>query len=163
MKQIFSAIVIMLMMVSIFSCGKKEAGLGGAVDFSITDLEGNSVKLSEYRGKTVLVNVWATWCAPCIKEIPDLKEIHAEYKDSNVVVLGVLLESQSPEAAKPMVVDQLQINYPTWYGDDAFAKQFQIQAFPTTIIIDKNGKVVSRNVGLQNKERFLNLLKAAGI
>ena len=76
--------------------------------------------------------------------------------------MGVLLESQSPEAAKP-IVDQLQINYPTWYGDDAFAKQFQIQAFPTTVIIDKNGKMVSRNVGLQNKERFLNLLKAAGI
>ena len=158
-----SQVIIAVFILLLSGCTKKQGTMEGAIDFVITDLDGNTAKLSQYRGKTVLLNVWATWCGPCLKEIPDLKEIHQQYRDKDVVVLGVLLDSDSPEAAKPIVLDQLQIDYPTWYGDDAFAKQFQIQAFPTTVIIDKNGKVVSRNVGLQNKERFLNLLKAAGI
>lgn len=149
--------------ISLSACGKKELAPDGGIDFTVTDLNGKAVTFSEYRGKTVLLNIWATWCGPCLKEIPDLKEIHRDYKDKGVVVLGVLLESESPEAAKPIVMDQLKIDYPTWYGNDEFAKQFRIQAFPTTVIIDKNGKIVSHNVGLQNKERFLTMLKAAGI
>jgi cytochrome c-type biogenesis protein len=155
--------IIILFFFVFFACGNKQAPMDGAVNFTITDLDGKTVEFSQYRGKTVLLNIWATWCGPCLKEIPDLKEIHRDYKDKGVVVLGVLLDSESPEAAKPIVIDQLKIDYPTWYGNDDFAKQFGIQAFPTTVIIDKNGKVVSQNLGLQNKERFLNLLKAAGM
>lgn len=152
---------IVLFFFVFFACGNKQT-TDGVVNFTVTDLDGKTMEFSQYRGKTVVLNVWATWCGPCLKEIPDLKEIHREFKDKGVVVLGVLLESESPEAAKP-IVEQLTIDYPTWYGNDEFAKQFSIQAFPTTIIIDKNGKIVSQNVGLQNKDRFLNLLKAAGI
>lgn len=155
--------IIVLFFFVFFACGNKQTTVDGVVNFTITDLDGKTVEFSQYRGKTVLLNIWATWCGPCLKEIPDLKEIHRDYKDKGVVVLGVLLDSESPEAAKPIVIDQLKIDYPTWYGNDDFAKQFGIQAFPTTVIIDKNGKVVSQNLGLQNKERFLNLLKAAGI
>ncbi len=153
---------IVLFFFVFFACGNKQATTDGIVNFTATDLDGKTMEFLQYRGKTVVLNVWATWCGPCLKEIPDLKEIHREFKDKGVVVLGVLLESESPEAAKP-IVEQLTIDYPTWYGNDEFAKQFGIQAFPTTIIIDKNGKIVSQNVGLQNKDRFLNLLKAAGM
>lgn len=163
MSQIISQIVFVVCLLVLSGCAKKDGATDGGIDFTVTDLDGRTVQLSEFRGKTVLLNIWATWCGPCIKEIPDLKEIYEQLKDKDVVVLSVLLDSESPEAAKPIVRDQLKINYPTWYGNDAFAKQFQIQAFPTTVIIDKNGKIISRNVGLQNKERFLNLLKAAGI
>lgn len=155
--------MIVWVFVAFSGCSKQNASVTEGVDFTIKDLDGNQVQLSQFRGKTVLLNIWATWCGPCLKEIPDLMEIHEQYHDQGVVVLGVLLESDSPEAAKPIVREQLKITYPTWYGDDAFAKLFQVRAFPTTVIVDKNGKLVSRNVGLQNKERFLNLLKAAGI
>ncbi|MBX7153212.1 TlpA family protein disulfide reductase, partial [bacterium] len=123
---------IILVLFLIFSgCGKKESIQpvnDGGINFTIQDLDGKTVSLSEYRGKTVLLNIWATWCGPCIKEIPELKEIHAELKNNGVVVLGVLLDSESPEKAKPIVYDELKIDYPTWYGDDAFARQFQIAA-----------------------------------
>jgi thiol-disulfide isomerase/thioredoxin len=162
MKRLIPCILPFIMLLMFGGCAKKQAVADGGIDFNVMDLDGKAVKFSDYRGKTVLLNIWATWCGPCIKEIPDLKEIYAQFKDKNVVVLGVLLDSESPAAAKPIVLEQLRIDYPTWYGDDAFAKQFGIQAFPTTVIIDKNGKIVSQNVGLQNKERFINLLKAAG-
>lgn len=160
-SHIFNLLVLTLFIL-LSACSKKETIVEGSIDFTVTDLDGKTVSFSEFRGKTVILNIWATWCGPCLKEIPDLKEINLEYKDKGVVVLGVLLDSESPEAAKP-IVEQLKIDYPTWYGNDAFAKQFGVQAFPTTVIIDKNGKAVSQNVGLQNKERFINLLKAAGI
>ncbi len=163
MRLFIGFVYVSMLFLSVSACGQKQASSQGQVNFSATDLSGNKMEFSQYRGKTVLLNIWATWCGPCLKEIPDLKEIHEQYKDKDVVVLGVLLDSESPEAAKPIVEEQLKITYPTWYGDDAFAKQFGVQAFPTTVIIDKNGNVVSTNVGLQNKERFLNLLKAAGI
>ncbi|HMW32903.1 MAG TPA: TlpA disulfide reductase family protein [bacterium] len=137
----------------LMSSGCNKPGSGGAVDFTIKDLDGNTVSLSQYRGKTVLLNIWATWCGPCKKEIPDLIALHNEMKDKDVVVLGVLLESESAEASKP-TVKEFNINYPVWYGDDAFAQQFQVQAFPTTVIIDKNGKSVKTMIGLQSKAKF---------
>ncbi|NUM82496.1 TlpA family protein disulfide reductase [bacterium] len=157
--------IIFVLFLMLTGCGKKDTiptVNDGGINFTVKDLDGKTVSLSEYRGKTVLLNIWATWCGPCIKEIPDLKEIHTEQKNNGVVVLGVLLDSESPEKAKPIVYDELKIDYPTWYGDDAFARQFQVAAFPTTVIIDKEGKVVSTMIGQQNKERFMQALKKAG-
>jgi thiol-disulfide isomerase/thioredoxin len=143
------------------ACGKKETP-PGTVDFTVQDLNGNRVSLSEYHGKTVLLNIWATWCKPCIHEIPDLKAIYEEHKGNDLVVLGVLLESGSPDKAKP-AVEALKINYPVWYGDDAFARQFEVQAFPTTVIIDKEGRIVRTMIGMQTRERFLRALREAGL
>ena len=138
-----SRLAFVLSLLLLNSCSKKTVD---GIDFTIKDLEGKTVSLSQYRGKTVLLNIWATWCAPCKREIPDLKQIYADQKDHDVVVLGVLLASESAEKSKPFV-QQLGIDYPVWYGDDTFEQMFNINAFPTTIIIDKNGKAVKSGVG----------------
>jgi len=141
-----------MLAMALAGCKKNTAGL--------QDLDGQSVALSDYHGKTVLMNIWATWCGPCLKEIPDLKALQDEKSDS-LVILGVLLDSGSPEAARPIVLDELKINYPVWYGDDAFGQKFQISVFPTTLILDKEGKIIGRFEGRQSKQKFLQILKNA--
>lgn len=153
------------LVIGLTACNKPEAptAMDGGINFTVVDLNGREVSLAQFRGKTVLLNIWATWCKPCIREIPDLKAVHEDLKDQGVVVLGVLLESGSPEEARPLVEQQLQINYPVWYGDDAFARLFKVEAFPTTVIIDRTGKVSQVMLGAQTKERFVDALKRAGI
>ncbi len=141
-------------------CSKKQT-MDGEVDFTIKDLNGKSVQLSQFRGKTVLLNIWATWCGPCKKEIPDLVQLHNETKDKNIVILGVLLESESAEAAKP-IVESFAVNYPTWYGDQNFAELFKVEAFPTTVIFDPSGRVKRSMIGQQSKDRFVKALRDAG-
>lgn len=153
-KRYMAGAVLVLMA----ACGQKIKDDG--IDFTIVDLEGQSQTFSQFRGKTVLLNVWATWCAPCIKEIPDLQDLHSNLQEQRVVILGVLLDSKSPEAAKPMV-EKLAISYPTWYGDDDFARQFQIAVFPTTFIIDSTGKVVGRFDHAMGKAEFERALEKA--
>ena len=161
----FLVLFVTVWMMVVVGCRKAEPPppVDGGINFSIKDLDGRSVSFTEFRGKTVMLNIWATWCKPCLHEIPDLKALHEELKSKDVVVLGVLLESGSAEEARPMVVDQLKINYPVWYGDDAFARLFKVEAFPTTVIIDKNGKALKMMLGAQSKERFLDALKSVGI
>ncbi len=156
-KAILTSVFMVFVLIA---CGKKQTPADDGINFTIKDLDGKTVQLSDYRGKTVLLNIWATWCGPCKKEIPDLKEIYSEQKGNDIVVLGVLLDSDSPEQSKP-VVEKFQINYPVWYGDDQFARQFNVMAFPTTVIIDKHGKKIKTMIGMQTKEKFLSALKEA--
>lgn len=135
----------------------------GGINFTIKDLDGNDVQLASYRGKTVLLNIWATWCGPCKKEIPDLNTIHRDYSDKDVVVIGVLLESGTMEDAKKAVMEDFKIDYPTWYGDMQFARQFEVIGFPLTVIIDKEGKVRNKLLGQQTREIFVNALKEVGV
>ena len=161
MKMSFLKNILVISALAVNACGKKQAPVDDGINFTVKDLDGKTVHLSDFRGKTVLLNIWATWCAPCKREIPELKEIYTEQRNNDIVVLGVLLDSDSPEASKPIVRNELQINYPVWYGDDALAQQFNVQAFPTTVIIDKNGKKIKTMIGMQTKEKFLSALKEA--
>ncbi len=143
----------------LMSCGKTSPP-DGAVNFTITDLEGKSNSFSQFYGKTVLLNIWATWCPPCVKEIPDLNEIYHEYKDKNVVVLGVSVD-QSVDVVKADLNGKLKIDYPVWFADQDFINQFSISSIPKTLIINKDGKVIEQFIGLQSKGTFINGLQKA--
>ncbi len=134
----------------------------GGINFTARNFDGEEVQLADYRGKTVLLNIWATWCGPCKKEIPDLNIISRDYQDKDVVVIGVLLESGPLEQAKKVVAEEFTIDYPTWIGDDAFARQFDVIGFPLTVIIDKAGKIRTKMLGQQTRATFVNALKEAG-
>lgn len=142
---------------------EKSAGKNTAPDFTWT-ADGKKVSLKGMKGNVVLVNLWATWCKPCIKEMPDLSLISEELKDKNFQMIGVNIFQQ--EGSKT-VSDFLKTNpvaYTILDGNqqivDAFGEATgnTIQAVPTTFIIDKNGKIAETIVGGRSKEAFLGII-----
>ena len=127
-----------------------------APDFSLTDLEGNKVSLSDYRGKVVVLDFWATWCPPCRKGIPDFVEMQQEYGEDKFVVLGINLDRG--QDVGPMVEEfakNYNINYPVLYHNQQIVMAYGgIQSIPTTFVVDQNGKVRQGVVGYRPKEFF---------
>ena len=118
-----------------------------AVDFAFTDLEGESHKLSQYQGKWVLVNFWATWCPPCRKEIPELSDFHLEHDDA--VVIGVNYEPGiSDERLKKFMAVYL-VSYPVTRSSDEIIKILgEPRGLPTSILIDPQGNIAKTITGM---------------
>ena len=118
------------------------------VDFSLEDLNGKMQSLSDYRGKWVIVNFWATWCPPCLEEIPDLVHFHDARKDRDAVVIGINFEDAAPEQLRAFVDDYL-ISYPILLNPDlgAPAPTMTVGGLPTTYIISPEGELVARQLG----------------
>lgn len=117
-----------------------------AAEFSMTDTAGKTHKLSQYKGKWVLVNFWATWCPPCLEEIPDLVDLH-EDKKNNLVVLGVAMDYRDGKEVKAFA-DSMLVSYPVILGDRKLASQIgPVEGLPTTYLYNPQGKLVARQVG----------------
>jgi peroxiredoxin len=118
-----------------------------AKNFSYPDLDGKIHQLSDYRGKWVLVNYWATWCPPCLEEIPELEVFHNNHKDTLAVVLGVSMEGINSDKLREFVEDQF-ISYPILLaGDDVSQLLGKVPGLPTSYLVDPRGEVVAREVG----------------
>ena len=129
-----------------------------AVDFSFTDLEGKSQKLSDYKGKWVLVNFWATWCPPCRKEIPDLSDFHLNNDDA--VVIGVNYEPGIKDERLKKFMALYLVSYPmTRVNDDIINALGEPRGLPTSILIDQQGNVVKKISGMVT-DRSLNKIIA---
>jgi peroxiredoxin len=125
-----------------------------APDFELKDINGKTVKLSDFRGKAVMVDFWATWCGPCQIEIPWFMDFERKYKDQGFVVIGVAMDDEGWPVVKPFI-EQMKVNYRVVIGNDRTADLYGgIEALPTTIIIDRDGKVASTHVGLAGKQDF---------
>ncbi|HYM21271.1 MAG TPA: TlpA disulfide reductase family protein [Candidatus Kapabacteria bacterium] len=122
-----------------------------APDFSLQDINGNIVKLSDFKGKTVVLNFWATWCAPCRKEIPDFIEMQNQYGKDGLQFVGVAIDQEGVQVIKPFA-EKAKMNYPVLVGDDAvFAKFGGGNAIPVTFLIDKKGAIRNSYVGMRPK------------
>jgi len=118
-----------------------------ARDFSYPDLDGKIHNLSDYRGKWVLVNYWATWCPPCLEEIPELEVFHNHHKDKLAVVLGVSMEGIGTDKLRKFMEDQF-ISYPVLLaGEDTNQLLGKVPGLPTSYLVDPEGVVVAREVG----------------
>ncbi len=115
------------------------------------------LNLSDYRGKVVLVDFWATWCPPCRKGIPDLVELKKKYKNADFEIIGVALDkvTRGGNTEKDVIpfIKDYKINYPIVWGDLSTPNQFgEVHAIPTTFFLNKDGKVVNKIEGLASKE-----------
>jgi peroxiredoxin len=141
--------------------------------FTLKDTDGKKVSLADYKGKAVVVDFWATWCAPCKVEIPWLEKLHDQYASQGLVVLGIseddldlddkaALFKQKREIAESAT--KLGINYPVLIDDAKVADPYGgVDALPTTFYVDRSGKVVAATIGLVDRDEIeANIKKALG-
>jgi cytochrome c biogenesis protein CcmG/thiol:disulfide interchange protein DsbE len=135
---------------------KAEKERNNAPDFALKDADGKTVRLSDYRGKVVLLDFWATWCGPCKIEIPWFMEFERKYKDRGFAVIGISMDEDGWEAVRPFVAG-LGVNYRMVIGSDETATHYGgVEALPTTFLIDRDGKIAAVHVGLASKGDFQN-------
>ena len=135
---------------------KSEGQRKPAPNFSLKDADGNAVNLSDYRGKVVLVNFWATWCGPCEAEIPWFIEFEKKYKDQGFAVLGVSMDDDGWKSVRPYVASH-KINYRIVIGSELVSQQFgEIDSLPTSFVLDRAGRIASNHIGLVDKVNYQN-------
>lgn len=124
-----------------------------AKDFDIELIGGKQFQLDEQQGKVVLMNIWATWCAPCREETPELVDLYTKYKDQGLVILGVSIDEQGMSVVKPFI-EKYEVNYPMVIDDGTIMDKYgPTMGIPTTYIIDKKGSLRYFAVGaVTNKE-----------
>jgi peroxiredoxin len=125
-----------------------------APDFALKDVDGKIVHLSDYKGKVVLLDFWATWCGPCKIEIPWFMEMQRKNKDRGFEVVGVAMDDEGWEVVKPFLAT-LAVNYRVVMGNDTTASIYGgVDALPTTFLIDRTGKIAAVHIGLSSKKEF---------
>jgi peroxiredoxin len=133
---------------------ESEKGRKNAPDFALKDSNGKIVKLSDYKGKVVLLNFWATWCGPCKIEIPWFIDFEQRYKDRGFAVIGVTLDEESWDSVKPYITEK-KVNYRVVMGDDSVSHAYDgVDSLPTTFIIDQQGRIASKHIGLVSKSDY---------
>ncbi|MBM3839549.1 MAG: TlpA family protein disulfide reductase [Verrucomicrobia bacterium] len=126
----------------------------------LKDVDGKPVKSSDFAGKVVILDFWATWCGPCRQEIPGFVELQKQYGKEGLVIVGVSLDDQGPKIVKPFM-KKYEINYPIVMDDGKTADLFGgVEAIPTTFVIDREGKIAHKHVGYAPKNQFEKEIKA---
>ncbi len=131
-----------------------------APNFTLKNLDNQEVSLSDYKGKVVFLNFWATWCAPCRQEIPYFIDLVDKYGKDGFVVLGIALDPREFEKV-PGFVDQMGINYPILLDETGISQLYGgIRSIPTTFVINREGKAINRIVGSRPHAEFEKLINS---
>ncbi|MFI5175004.1 MAG: TlpA disulfide reductase family protein [Terriglobia bacterium] len=160
---VFSAFALLGALLVTESCSYLEMGGGNkspnktpsgsemSVNFTAKNLDAKEVKLSDFKGKVVLVNFWAVWCGPCREEIPELVQLYNTYRDKGFVIVGVSDASDLSEIKS--FVNEHKMNYPVVIDDGDISDEYNVSGFPTSFLIDRNGKIVKKYPGYSRNLR----------
>lgn len=120
-----------------------------APDLELTTMDGQTMNLANQNGKVVLVNFWATWCAPCRREIPDLIDLYANLKSDGLVIIGIAVDQEGAEVVEPFVKEQ-EVNYPIVLDPDQSTESHfdAMYGLPTTYVVNPDGQIVQRILGV---------------
>ena len=165
LPRIFRAVAIAVSLSCCIGHGaslKPEKERKPAPDLTLKDADGKVARLSDYKGKVVLLDFWATWCVPCRLEIPWFIELQHRYPDRDFVVLGVSLDEKGWEVVKPFLAE-LKIDYRVLMGNDTIAETYSradpglqphLDLLPATFLIDRAGRVATVHEGITGKDVF---------
>lgn len=152
------ALVVALMLVFGFKLAKRTGQSGSgqmqsgvAPDFALESLDGKTVRLSDYRGKAVVLNFWATWCGPCKIEMPWFVDFQKQYASAGVQFLGVAMDDAKTEDIAEFA-KSMKVNYPILLGKESVGDAYGgVQFLPETFYIDRNGKIADKAFGLKGR------------
>jgi thiol-disulfide isomerase/thioredoxin len=132
-----------------------------APDFSLESLDGKSLRLSDLRGKAVLLNFWATWCGPCKIEMPWFVDLQKQYGSQGLQIVGVAMDDASKEDISKFAKD-MGVNYPILIGKESVGDQYGgVPALPESFLISRDGKIVDKIIGLRGKAEIEDAVKKA--
>jgi peroxiredoxin len=159
-KSFLPALIVLIIIILAVFPGCQLLSGGGTVggNFTLNDLSGKEVSLSDYTGKIVILNFWATWCSPCRQEIPDFVDVFDDYKNEDIQFLGI--SNEDVYTLRNFVL-KYNINYPILVDDEGIMNDWGIKAIPTTFIIDREGEIIYKNVGMMAKAQLVNIIEDA--
>ena len=153
------AIVVAVMLVFALKLARRSAHVSGtaltqngdAPDFTLQSVEGKTIRLSDFRGKPVVLNFWATWCGPCKIEMPWFVDFQKQYGPSGVQFLGVAMDDASTKDIAEFA-NSMKVNYPILIGKESVGDAYGgVQFLPETFYIDRNGKIIDKAFGLKGR------------
>jgi cytochrome c biogenesis protein CcmG/thiol:disulfide interchange protein DsbE len=158
-KSLLSIFIIISFILSINALSANTPDNKKAPDFALKTLEGKTVKLSDYKGKIIIIDFWATWCPPCRKGIPDLIELQKAYS-KDLVIVGISLDQERTLKDLKPFIENYGINYPVVLGNEKVVKDYGgVNAIPTSFIVDQKGFIIDSHVGLVPKTVYEDKIK----
>ena len=130
-----------------------------AADFTLQDMSGKSITLSDYKGKVVVLEFWATWCPPCRASVPGLEKLHTTFKDKGVAVLAVSVDQGGWDEVRSFIASN-GITYTVLKGTDDVAAEYQVRSIPMLLVIDKQGNIAKRYLGMGYDDELEKDIKA---
>lgn len=157
---IFSLILLMLYPLGGLRAKVSQVQKFGAQNFKLHDLTGNEIRLSDFRGKVVLLNFWATWCAPCLREMPLLEKLHQNYKNQDVQIIGIAVVSRTEDI--PKTIEATGVTYPILSGNmQVIADYGYFTSIPQSFIISRDGTIIKEMEGSFDYTDFEKEIRAA--
>jgi cytochrome c biogenesis protein CcmG/thiol:disulfide interchange protein DsbE len=130
-----------------------------APDFSLEDSQGKAIKLSDFRGKVVLVDFWATWCHGCQTEIPWFMEFQNKYGSKGLAVVGISMDDDGWKSVKPFLAER-KINYTVVVGNQDLEKLYSVENPPVAVLVDREGRIAEAHEGVVERESFEKEIKS---
>jgi peroxiredoxin len=130
-----------------------------APDFTLTSINGDQVSLSNFKGKVLIIDFWATWCPPCVKGVPEFSELYRTYKDKGFEIVGISVDREGPTVVKNFI-EKNKVPYTVVMANMAVVDAYQVYTgIPTTFIVDREGRIADKVIGYQPKSYFEDQLK----
>jgi peroxiredoxin len=145
------SIIVLAVLTGCTRSDERSAASGTAPNFKLQDVNGRSVQLSDYQGKPVVLDFWATWCQPCRDSIPGMAKLQKDYADKGLVILAISLDGGAVEDVRSFQKEQ-GMNYTVLMGTEEVASQYSVRTIPMMVVLDRTGKIQKRFIGAGNED-----------